>query len=138
MNAISWVLLGFLAVISVAALLGVRHLAAKLARLERRLAQLTATVSQLTPAIEDTRLALREVESRHLRADDLVQAATGLATRADAASQLAFSVATTPVVRALAIARGVRRGVGALRPSRPEQQQLTDAASLTTRKADRS
>jgi hypothetical protein len=83
---------------------------------------LQARLDDVAPLLADTRSALRKAEDRNLRADDLVQAATSITTRADAASQLAYRVATSPVVRLAAWGRGVRRGVGALKSPRSDRQ----------------
>jgi hypothetical protein len=85
------------------------------ARLDERLREIELSVDKVGPLIADTRSALRKAESRVVRADDLVYAATAVATRADQASKVAYEVATSPVVRALAWGRGVRRGVAAIR-----------------------
>jgi hypothetical protein len=77
--------------------------------------QLRMRLDDVAPLLADTRSALRKAEDRNVKADDLVHAATALTERADAASQLAYRVATSPLVRVAAFGRGVRRGVIALR-----------------------
>ncbi len=119
MNVAGWIALGVLCVALVVMVLWVRRLSAKGNEVAARVTALEGALAEVGPLLADTRSALRKAENRNLRADDLVQAATGVASRADAASKFAYEVATNPVVRGLAWARGVRRGVESLR-SAPE------------------
>jgi hypothetical protein len=90
--------------------------------LSDRTAALESRLEDFGPLLADTRSALRKAESRNVKADDLVSAATALTDRADAATKLAYNVATSPLVRVAAIGRGLRRGAAALkdRPASPQ------------------
>jgi hypothetical protein len=89
--------------------------------LTSRANEIEARLEDFGPLLADTRSALRKAESRNVKADDLVSAATALTDRADAATKLAYTVATTPLVRVAAFGRGLRRGAAALkdRPAPP-------------------
>ncbi len=115
MNTLGWIAVAVLAVGLAFMIWWVRRLTLTARQLGGRVAALEASLAEVGPLLADTRSALRKAESRNLRADDLVQAATGVASRADAASKLAYEVATNPVVRGLAWARGMKRGLASLR-----------------------
>jgi hypothetical protein len=114
-TSLTWIIVGVLIISLLIALVAVRSLNRRVAVTERRVAELEETVEQFGPLLADTRSALRKAENRNLRADDLVSVATSVTNRADAASKLAYQVATNPLVRVMAWTRGVRRGVGALK-----------------------
>ncbi len=118
MNTAGWAVLALCAGVLVIVVVWVRRLAATVTRLAARVGDLEASFTEVGPLLADTRSALRKSENRNLRADDLLQAATGVTARADAASRLAYEVATNPLVRVLAWTRGVRRGLAALRKQR--------------------
>lgn len=118
MNTAGWVGLALVVAVLVSVVVWVRRLAVTATRLAARVGDLEASLAEVGPLLADTRSALRKSDNRNLRADDLLQAATGVTTRADAASRLAYEVATNPLVRVLAWTRGVRRGLAALRKQR--------------------
>jgi hypothetical protein len=115
MNTLGWIIISVLAVACFLLGLVVRSQARRVSEAERRLFELEETIAEFGPLLADTRSALRKAESRNVRADDLVLAATSITTTADAASKFAYNVATNPVVRVLAWGRGVRRGAEALK-----------------------
>jgi hypothetical protein len=124
MTSLTWIIVGILIISLLIALNAVRVLNHRAAVIEQRLTELEETVEQFGPLLADTRSALRKAENRNLRADDLVSAATSVTNRADAASKLAYQVATNPLVRVMAWTRGVRRGVGALKSPPPTAPRL--------------
>jgi hypothetical protein len=132
MSTIGWVVIGVLGSVVIVLAVVVKLVSERLAVTQRRVGELESTIVEFGPLLADTRSALRKAESRTVRADDLVHAATSITTTADAASKFAYSVATNPVVRIMAWGRGMRRGAEALRtpsqlPSKQNRQNITAA-----------
>jgi hypothetical protein len=115
MSALGWLTIGVLIMVALGLLFAMRSVLHRLRAAEQQISALHERVDEFGPLLADTRSALRKAENRNLRADDLVSAATSVTTRADAASKLAYQVATNPLVRLLAWGRGVRRGLGTFR-----------------------
>jgi hypothetical protein len=124
MSTVGWVVIGVLGSVLILLVVMVKSMSQRLTITQQRIGELESTIAEFGPLLADTRSALRKAESRTVRADDLVHAATSITTTADAASKFAYNVATNPVVRIMAWGRGMRRGAEALRtPSQLTSKQ---------------
>ncbi len=133
MNTVLWIIIGVLIVAMIVLVAVLRSVLHRMQAVADQLVSVNERIDEFGPLLADTRSALRKAESRNLRADDLVSVATSVTTRADAASKLAYQVATNPLVRGLAWARGVRRGVGALNsPAKPQLPPKREVRQLPT------
>ncbi len=70
---------------------------------------------QTLPLLADTRSALRKSEGVNRRADQLIDTATSITGTVDAATRLAYSVVSNPLVRILSFFTGTRRAAKRLR-----------------------
>ena len=121
-----------------AAVLALLAMVVVLARMIRRLAQSVHELSarldglrqQTLPLLADTRSALRRAEGVNRRADALIDTATSITGTVDAATRLAYSVVSNPLVRVLSFFTGTRRAAKRLRGATQAPRQIQQARSV--------
>lgn len=108
-----------LAVTAVVLLAVVVTLALVIRRLIRSVRELATGLDglrqQTLPLLADTRSALRKSEGVNRRADQLIDTATSITGTVDAATRLAYSVVSNPLVRVLSFFTGTRHAAKRLR-----------------------
>ncbi|MFM7070023.1 MAG: hypothetical protein ACKOYM_11265 [Actinomycetes bacterium] len=67
------------------------------------------------PAVTELRTAVRRATQQVDRVDDLVDVATAIGDRVDAATDATYRALTSPVIKGVAIASGTRRAARRLR-----------------------
>ena len=121
-----------------AAVLALLGIVVVLARMTRHLAQSVHELSagldglrqQTLPLLADTRSALRRAEGVNRRADALIDTATSITGTVDAATRLAYSVVSNPLVRVLSFFTGTRRTAKRLRGATSPSGTLSRATQV--------
>ena len=134
-------------VVTVVAVVAATAIVALAWLLGRAVAQVRAAALRLAEVAEATAVDVRrlslEAHSGLARADGLIERADSISATLEDASRLTYLAVANPVIKAAAVASGVRRGAGRFgrlrspRRPRPEREPVPAGGNGASRRSDR-